>query len=418
VAIRQPSGRAGLLTAAPLSGGAAAATIDNPGSGAQIVSPASSLLLQGVGGMATTSAGATFSSADRGETAGLMAAPCTAPATSQWLVGLGADETHRSDLVLSNPDDAQAEVDLRFYGRTGLLVVPGSSGLVVPAHASRTISLPALVGRGGPLGVWVRASSGRVAAIGRDLYSVGLDPAGADWHQASAPPGTDLVIPGVPDGQGSRDLVVTNPGTDRATVTVSVLGASGSFSPAGAAEVVVEPESTASVSVAAGLTGQAAGVALLSDRPVTAAVLSTSQAADPATGSAERPDLAVQPAAPTLGGTGVSAIATAPGVDSELVLSNGSGTDAAVSFSVLSLAGVELHRGDMLVPAHATSIRRLTSAPPSYLVLDLPDGPKLYGTVRLASTSGPVGGLASLQITSPDLAFRVRSAVPDPTVGR
>ena len=63
-----------------------------------------------------------------GPEVGLKAAPCLAPATSHWFSGLGATDADRTDLILSNPDDAQAQVDLRFYGRSGRVAVPGSPG--------------------------------------------------------------------------------------------------------------------------------------------------------------------------------------------------------------------------------------------------------------------------------------------------
>ena len=57
-----------------------------------------------------------------GHEAGLKAAPCLTPATSHWFSGLGATDEDRTDLILSNPDDAQAQVDLRYYGRSGRIV--------------------------------------------------------------------------------------------------------------------------------------------------------------------------------------------------------------------------------------------------------------------------------------------------------
>ena len=56
------------------------------------------------------------------------------------LIGVGATAAYRTDLVLTNPDAGQAEVDLRFYGRNGLVVVPGSPGLVIEGGSTRTIS--------------------------------------------------------------------------------------------------------------------------------------------------------------------------------------------------------------------------------------------------------------------------------------
>ena len=92
-----------------------------------------------------------FSQARSGSLSGLMAAPCTPPNTEHWFVGVGASADYRTELVLTNPDDGQAEVDLRFYGRNGIVVVPGSPGLIIDGRTSRTVSLQSLVNVEGPL---------------------------------------------------------------------------------------------------------------------------------------------------------------------------------------------------------------------------------------------------------------------------
>ena len=123
-----------------------------------------------------------------------------------------ATDDDRTELVLTNADDAQAQVDLRFYGRNGRVVVPGSPGLVVEARSTRTVSLTSLVRTEGPLGLsrcrparagWPPSPSGS--------RSDGRTPIGADWQVPASAPATTVVIPGVPEGAGARQLVVTNP---------------------------------------------------------------------------------------------------------------------------------------------------------------------------------------------------------------
>ena len=419
VAIREAADRAGVLTGSPLGGGDPLLTVKQQGFGAQVAAPAAPLVLQGVGVMSIASSGAILARAESGELIGLSAAPCTAPSTSQWFVGVGAESTNRTELVLSNPDDTQAEVDLRFFGQAGRVVVPGSPGLIVPAHATRTVSLESLVAQAGPLSVWVRATAGRVSAMARDLRSVGLTPAGTDWHPASVGPRQALVVPGVPEGAGARQLMLVNPDTNPAQVSVAVMGAGGSFAPVGANQVTVPPESTTSVALDTGLAGQGAGISLSADRPVSAAVVSTSASKDENTGSVALPDIAVQPATPALSQNGVSPVAAVTGVDGTLMLSNGGDTDTKVAFSVVSLSGVTLRRDSMLVPSHGTSTRLLDgSAGPSYVDLDIPDNAQIYGAVDFAQSEGPVAGLTSLPVVSPDRVARSRAAVADPSVGR
>ena len=98
-----------------------------------------------------------------------MAAPCLAPGTEHWFVGVGRPKSDRTELVLTNPDDAQAEVDLRFYGQDGRVVVPGSPGcgrrgaLVAYGRVDQP-------GQGqGPLSLAVQASEGRVTAVAKRI---------------------------------------------------------------------------------------------------------------------------------------------------------------------------------------------------------------------------------------------------------
>ncbi len=112
----------------------------------------SSIVLSADGAMASTTSGSVLSTAPAGDDAGLAAASCLAPATAHWFSGLGAEDADRTELILTNPDDTQAEVDLRFYGRRGRVVVPGSPGLTVDAHSSRTVSLSSVVKTEGALG--------------------------------------------------------------------------------------------------------------------------------------------------------------------------------------------------------------------------------------------------------------------------
>lgn len=422
VVIRQAPGRAGTLTGTPVGQTEPTLTLTEQGQGRVLAGRTTSELLTGEGVMATASSGEVFSRGTSGAQQGLMAAPCGPPSTEHWLVGVGASSTARSELILTNPDDAQAEVDLQFFGEDGEVVVPGSPGVVVDAHASRTVSLESLVSKEGPLTVSVRASNGRVSAVARDQRSADLDPAGADWHTSAVAPTTQLVIPDVPEGDGTRELLVVNPGTSPAEVTVQVLAESGPFAPVGAETIEVRPSSTASVDLAPGLVGQSGGIRLSSNRPITASVVSASLRADGA------PDFAVQSATPGLVRTGVVALATGPAsdskpgdsgaIDSELVLSNGADKETTVAIEVLSYAGVSLRTDDVLIGGRSTSTRRLNLDGPAYLVVRVTDGADVHGGVVYSQPDGVVAGLATVSLTSPDVASRAPVVVNDPAVGR
>lgn len=413
VAVRNAAGgREGRLTGAPLVSDQPELTVTEAGKGDQVAAAKAPIVLQAEGGLAAASSGAVFGTAATGTDTGLSAAPCLAPSTTHWFTGFGTGDADRTELVLTNPDDAQAEVDLRFYGRTGRIVVPGSPAVIVEAHATRTFSLATLVTEGGPFSLQIQASEGRVAAIARRTRTTELKPSGADWQLPSTSPALTTVIPTVPDGVGARDLVITNPGMDRATVAVQVLTVGGPIVPSGGASVEVGPESTVSLDLEPGLAGNAGAVKLTSDQPVTGAVASASAR----TGAV--PDFAVQSAAAPLIRTGVSALATVTGTQSELILSNGGDTDTPVTFEVFSFAGVSLRADEVLLTAGSTATRRLTSPAPSYVVVTVPDGSAVVGGLVFTQPDGDVAGLTTLPLTSPDLASRAPTTQWDPAAGR
>ncbi len=413
VAVRQGSNDPGTLTGSPLGGGDAELTLTQQGSGQQVQDVAAPLVLTGEDAMATAGSGVVSSAATTGETSGLMAAPCLLPGTDQWLVGVGVTDADRTELILVNPDDAQAEVDLRFYGPEGRLVVPGSPGVVIGGRQTRILSVAGLVDSPGPTAVAVRASEGRVSVAARRIRTDQLKPAGADWQVPSVAPALRSLIPGIPGGDGSRVLAVVNPGSTRATVRVEVLGLGGPLSPAGADTMDVAPESTATVELTAGLAGEAGSIRLRSDQPVSGSVVSTSTRQDAG------PDFAVQSGQPALVRQGVSAVATTTGpTASELVLSNGGDTDAALTFEVLSYTGVSLRRDDLVLAAGSSATRRLTSTAPSYVVVTVPGGSAVGGSVTLSQPEGAVAGLATVPLTSPDVASRAPRVRQDPAVAR
>lgn len=438
VVTRQAPGREGRLTASPVGASAPALSLTEQGKGQLLRNQTATSVLQGVGVMATASSGEVFTTAASGVQQGLMAAPCGAPATQHWFVGVGAEAAARSELVLTNPDDAQSEVDLQFFGSAGEVVVPGSPGVVVAAHSSRTISLDSLASISGVLTVSVHATTGRVAAVARDLRTASVDPAGADWHPSAVAPARRVLIPAIPDGPGPRQLLVANPGAGRARVRVTVLALAGPFAPAGAETLEVPPHSTAAVELATGLVGQYGAVSLVGDQPVTGAVLSTS------TRPGAAPDFSVSSATGPLVRTAVVALATGPAADdgsdgagpgtggtdpgdgakdlspveSELVLSNDADSAATVSFEVLTYSGVSLHTDDVLIGPHSTSTRRLKLDAPAYLVAEVPDGSDIHGGVIYTQPDGDVAGLSQVSLTSPDVASRAPHVVVDPSVGR
>ena len=411
VALRQESDRSGSLSASRLDTKPVALKLSEPGKGAPPFQTDASIVIAADGAMATASSAVIVDDVKTGTEAGLKAAPCLAPATTHWFSGLGATDEDRTDLILSNPDDAQAQVDLRYYGRSGRIAVPGSPGVVIRGHDTRPVSLTKLQGES-PVSVAVQASQGRVTAVAKRTQTSQIKPAGVDWQLPSTSPAKVVLIPGVPAGEGNRQLVVTNPNNSRATVDVHVLGFQGPYTPSGAGSVDVPPEGTATVNLQPGLAGEAAGIKLTSDVPVTGAVVSTSRR------SGAGSDLAVQSAAAPLIGSGVSALATTNLADTELIISNGGDADAQVSFEVFSYEGVTLRTADVVLAANSTATRRLNSPAPSYVVVKVPDDSSVVAGVVLTQPDRDVAGLATIPLGSPDVASRAPVTRPEYGAGR
>ena len=122
VGVRREPARPGQLRVEPLSGGEGELEITDQGKGKTLAQPEGSVLVSAVGVMATGASAAVLETATTGEQAGLMAAPCSPPATLQWFPGVGSSG-NKTELILTNPDDSQAVVDLRFFGRDGRVPV-------------------------------------------------------------------------------------------------------------------------------------------------------------------------------------------------------------------------------------------------------------------------------------------------------
>jgi hypothetical protein len=418
MANHQDEERSGVLTATPVGTDKAAFQVTEGGKGVVRSAPKATLIVSGERGLATASNAATLTNGSAGANAGLLGATCSKPGPSHLFVGIGAQPALRTELVITNPDDTPAQVDLRYLGAKGVVPVPGGPGLEIPARQSRVIGVDSMINSGDPLTVEVVASRGRVAAMARDYRTKGDDPRGADWHPASAAPATEVIIPGVPDGSGARQLAVANPGQSPASVQIAALGLEGEFVPAGGDQVDVPPESTAIVELGPGLVEQAASIKLTSDQPVTGAVRSDAPNRD-AAGDKVVPDFAVQAAAAPLRRIGVLPFVGESGLESRLVLSHVGADPVELTVEVFSLAGVSVRTEKLEVAAASTVSREITSPLPGYLVIKAPENAGIYaGLVQRSTGSSEVAGITSYAVSSPDVADRIRPASYDPWAAR
>jgi hypothetical protein len=208
---------------------------------------------------------------------GVAATGCPYPTPDQWFTGVGAGAKHASVLELVNPDAGPALADITVLGPTGPLDVPRLRGVAVPGRSSVRLDLAAVAPRRGELTLRVATSRGRLAASVLDsVDELGAGRSSQDWLAAQAAPSTDNLLLGLPTGEGTRTLLVANPGDDEVRVQLKVVSDTSTFAPAGLEPIRVAPGSTERVSVAApvaaALRAGGLGLELTSSGPVTASL--------------------------------------------------------------------------------------------------------------------------------------------------
>ncbi|WP_394277505.1 DUF5719 family protein [Luteococcus sp.] len=304
----------------------------------------------------------------------LTQSACQLPAQEQTVLLPDAAD---SRLVLANPDRVPAVVDLVLSGAKGPLTAAGTSSITVPAGGSREVPLMVQVPTGQAVAVQVRASSGRVAAWGSVVTTTGKRPHGADLAPSTGA-STHSVLPALPAAEG-HTLLVANPGDQRATATVLAHGSQGSFAPAGAGEVTVEPHQVLALDVSSSFAGEPGALEVRSEDPL-AVGSSSRKGKDFAFGAGSQPATAQQ--------------LQVPG-PSTLVLTNTEGAEAKVT--LVGALGQELAVG----PGQAVTVEvpkqgrlEVSSTGPVGAALVLDRGGLAVQPAVASSTSHSGGGLS------------------------
>ena len=261
---------------------------------------------------------------------GLAGARCATPGTDLWFMGPGPVSADELDLYLSNVDGQRASVNLSALSGEGPLDTPEGQAILVEPYTTRIVKigdsvegLGDIVKSATDLTLRVQTTSGRVAAsvrarIGRKK--------GIEWLPQSPRPAASVVVPGVPGGDGQRRLLVSVPGEADARIKVQVITPGGAFAPQGQDVLDAPAKTVTSVPLTGALSGKAAAVRLVADRPVLAGFAAT-RGVDAAYGTGTAP-----------------LTASAPGVvadnrfDSSLILTAPSGA-ATVQVVTMNAAG-------------------------------------------------------------------------------
>jgi hypothetical protein len=190
---------------------------------------------------------------------------CEPAVAESWFIGTGTTIQDESQLLLINPYDDAALVNVSLYGKSGRLDVPGTTGISVGPRSRVVQKLTDWAPLEAWLAVRVEVVAGRVSSGVRRARSVNLVPSGVEWLPRTGNPAERVTVGALPGGQGERTLVVVNPGRDPALVHVEVTRQDGQFVPTELAQIEVPGERTVAVPIAGVLEGKSAALTVESD---------------------------------------------------------------------------------------------------------------------------------------------------------
>ncbi len=298
--------------------------------------------------------------------------PCATPRSQGTILVPG---TAGTDLLVVNPDASEAIVDLTLYGPDGEVVALGARGIAVGPRSSRIVALSVLAPDVGPIGVEYRASRGRVTVVARTDTPGVLDAA-----TASAP-GTRHWLPGIPQGATVATVLLSNPGTERATVEVTAHGTSLAYQPEGGTGISVPARSTLAVALATSLAGEATGLSITSDVDV-AVALSTGAEGDPAF------------SAPVVAARELGAFTAGGGV---LQLSNPGDTAVTATLTVDVIDG-DSSASDLTIAPGATSVVTLGAGTAGGQRISVTSDREIFGAVVLSGAGVAIVPLTSTEV--------------------
>jgi hypothetical protein len=308
---------------------------------------------------------------------GLAGTRCAQPAAELWFAGPGPADAEDVSLYLTNVDDRPVTAVVAALSPEGSIETPeGQNDVLVAPHSTRMVQVGVQVEGFGQaaagtklIALHVRAANGRIAGAVRVQRKKG-----ADWLPATVP-GTSVVVPGVPAGNGRRRLLVAVPGRDEATVSVQGIAKNGVFAPTGQRNL--EAPALAVTPFDLGLGGKSAALRLVSTKPIVAALVAD-----------EGDDFAVTAATPPLARPGYVGL-VADDRDKTTLLLTAPGSAAPVRLTQVMAQGPIGTPQDVNVPAGRTI----------EVVLPPPAGRDAYGlSIVPRQGSGPVYAARLLKI--------------------
>lgn len=337
---------------------------------------------------------------------GLSTAECTAPRREHWFVGGSAEVGRRGRLILANPTDVPAVVDVELWDEAGPIDAPGTQDVGVPARSQRILLLDALAAGSVTTAVHVQSSQGRISAALELRETQEITPQGITYVPAAVPPALNLYVPGVP-GSGQRSLRIVAPGDTDAIVSLQILGPDGAFSPVDQDVLTVTAGTVTDIPLESG--ADPAGLRLQSDEPITASVRVVQAPED------GLPDVAYTSASAPLSGPTPALLGRATGgFASTLLLSSVTTTTSRVTVQTLAADGSVAAEEPLEIPAGATVPVALVAQgdATSASVIVVPESPGSVVAARQISATDDDGVLLDLMpLVSPTVEVDVPEVV-------
>jgi len=379
----------------------------------------------GVSGPIAQSLGAVqFTRTVVGSVPQLALAPCEGPTTDAWFAGFSSQAGTHATLYLSNVDLVPATLDVSVWGNLGG-AVDTKRGIRVDPQTQVTISLDEFA-PGLTAGVaHILASSGRVVPAVRYEAANGSIPVGTDWLPRTAAPATTQTVPGLVAGDGTRQIVVADPGPLDASFSVTVITIDGSFTPTDFAAQTVQSGGVTEINVDPVLQQAAAAIVINSTEPVVAGGISTLPL-DP-TGAT---DVAFTAAVPPLSGSVVVPGGEVSDTQHTVLLLTAPDGDAQLTVTVLPTAPLD---PSLPTPAPSTfpmtiadsmtssvDLTDLTSDPAPAVVITPGSGGAVYAA-WVVQEDGPstdvTGDVSEIALSAPVRALVRPTVMFDPAVG-
>ncbi len=201
---------------------------------------------------------------------GLGTVRCGEPGSDLWFVGPGQNSgATQIQLDLMNVDALAASVNVTLVTDAGQIAAGPDTAITVPAHQTVTQSLSSAAAGSSVVAIRVQTSIGRVAADVSEETAAG---GAAAWLPATAPPSTQLLIPGLAKSGSAAKLFIVVPGSANAQISVQAITSQGRYKPFGT-QAVDLPGHSASYVPLTPLGGSASALELTANVPVAAAVL-------------------------------------------------------------------------------------------------------------------------------------------------